>query len=158
MVAKRLYWGVCGGVFAAGVIALAASPWLELSINLTHSLPGRLYLIHKDQALKRGDLIAYRWRGGATYPRGAVFIKRVSGVPGDAVKRAGSAFFVAGHYIGVAKPVSAAGLPLQPAQEGSVAVGEYFVSTPHPDSLDSRYSLAGNVKQQEVIGRAYEIF
>lgn len=104
------------------------------------------------------ELIAYRWHGGATYPAGTTFIKRVAGVAGDTVKRAGSAFWVNDQYIGTAKPFSKAGVPLQPAQEGVIGAGEYFVSTPNPNSLDSRYALTGNVKQAEVIGRAYEIF
>lgn len=158
MKAKRIYWTVCAGVFAVGALAAATTPWLDYTFNLTNSLPGTLYVIHKGGEVKKGELIAYRWHGGATYPAGTTFIKRVAGVAGDTVKRAGSAFWVNDQYIGTAKPFSKAGVPLQPAQGGVIGAGEYFVSTPNPNSLDSRYALTGNVKQAEVIGRAYEIF
>lgn len=158
MKAKLIYWTVCAGVFCAAGLAAASTPWLDYTFNLTNSLPGTLYVIHKGGEVKKGDLIAYRWHGGATYPTGTTFIKRVAGVAGDTVKRVGSTFWVNDQYIGTAKPYSKAGVPLQPAQDGVVGTGEYFVSTPSPDSLDSRYSLTGNVKSAEVIGRAYEIF
>jgi len=158
MKAKRIYWRVCAGVFVVGVLAAATTPWLDYTFNLTNSLPGTFYVIHKGGKVKRGDLIAYRWHGGATYPAGSTFIKRVAGVAGDTVKRTDTAFWVNDQYIGIAKPYSKAGVPLQPAQAGVVGSGEYFVSTPSPHSLDSRYALTGNVKQAAIIGRAYEIF
>ena len=145
-------------MLGAAVLVLATTPWLDFSINLTKSLPGTLYVIHKGSGFTKGDLIAYRWHGGATYPAGVTFIKRVVGVPGDTVKRAGTAFWVGGQYVGVAKPKSKAGVPLTPAAEGVIPAGEYFVATASPDSLDSRYALSGNIKEAAVIGRAYEIF
>lgn len=158
MTAKRIYWALCAGVFALGSLAWALNPWLDYTVNLTDSLPGTLYVIHKDGEVQKGMLIAYRWHGGATYPAGTTFIKRVTGVAGDTVKRLGSEFWVNDEYVGAAKTFSKAGVSLLPAQEGVIAAGEYFVSTPNPNSLDSRYALTGNVKQGEVIGRAYEIF
>ena len=156
--AKRIYWTVCEGVFAVGALAAATTPWLDYTFNLTNSLPGTLYVIHKGGEVKKGELIAYRWRGGASYPAGTTFIKRVAGVAGDTVRRDGSSFWVNDQYIGTAKPVSKAGVRLQPAPDGVIGLGEYFVSTPNPNSLDSRYAMTGNVKRTEVIGRAYEIF
>jgi conjugal transfer pilin signal peptidase TrbI len=158
MQARRLYWSLCTGVFALGLLALAASPWLILSVNLSGSLPGTLYLIHKGAAVKKGDLLAFRWPGGATYPAGTPFIKRVAGVAGDRVERVDDMFWVEGRWIGHAKPFSKAGVALQAAPGGIVGTGEYFVATPNPDSLDSRYALTGNVRQAAVIGRAYEVF
>ncbi|WP_459203440.1 S26 family signal peptidase (plasmid) [Ralstonia pseudosolanacearum] len=158
MNAKRIYLSLCGGAFAVGALAWAATPWFDFTVNLTKSLPGTFYLVHKGGHFNKGDLVAYRWHGGATYPAGTTFIKQVAGVPGDTVKRTGTAFWVNDQYIGLAKPKSKAGVPLVPAVEGVIPAGEYFVATPSPDSLDSRYALTGNVKQAEVIGRAYAIF
>jgi conjugal transfer pilin signal peptidase TrbI len=158
MTAKRLYWTACLGLLTISVCAWAVTPWFTFTVNLTQSLPGALYLIHRGGAFKKGDLIAYRWQGGATYPAGVMFIKRVFGMPGDIVRRTGATFWVNNQRIGKAKPQSKAGVPLAPAPAGVIPAGEYFVATPHPDSLDSRYVLAGNVKRSEIIGRAYAIF
>ncbi len=155
---KRLYGSVCLGILTMGVCAWAVTPWFTFTINLTQSLPGTLYLIHRGGAFKKGNLIAYRWHGGATYPAGVMFIKRVVGMPGESVRRAGATFWVNDQRIGEAKPQSRAGIPLAPAPAGVIPAGEYFVATPHPDSLDSRYALAGNVKRSEIIGRAYAVF
>ena len=152
-----------GAAFVVGVLVFAL--WIAtagydftLTENLTSSLNGHIYLHKRDDPFARGDLIAYRWQGGATYPRGAIFIKQVVGMPGDRVRRIGNTFWVAGRYVGVAKPRSKAGVPLTPAVEGVIPAGEYFVASPHPDSLDSRYVLSGNIKRMAIIGRAYEIF
>jgi len=158
MKAKRIYWTVCASVFAVGALAVAASPWFGVTFNLTESLPGTLYVTHKGGEVKNGDLIAFRWHGGATYPAGTTFIKRVAGVAGDTVKRVDGTFWVNDQYVGIAKPKSKAGVPLTPAEAGAIPQGEYFVATPSPDSLDSRYALTGNIKQVAVIGRAYEVF
>ncbi len=155
---KRIDWIVCISVWVIGASAWAAAPWFTLTVNLTRSLPGTLYLIHRGGTFKKGDLVAYRWQGGATYPAGVMFIKRVVGMPGESVRRAGVTFWVNHRRIGEAKPHSKAGLPLAPASAGVIPASEYFVATPHPDSLDSRYALAGNVKRSEIIGRAYAIF
>ena len=81
-----------------------------------------------------------------------------AGGPGDEIKRDGSAFFVGSQYIGVAKPRARTGEPLEAAAGGLIPEGEYFLATPSPDSLDSRYAVTGNVKQREIIGKAYELF
>lgn len=155
---KHIYLGLCGTVCAAAIGIWASTPYFDYTINLTHSLPGTLYVVHKGGQFKKGDIVAFRWHGGATYPRGTTFIKRAVGTSGDVVKRDGAAFWVNDQYIGIAKPKSKAGVPLAPAAGGVIPQGEYFMATPSPDSLDSRYSLTGNIKQSEVIGKAYAIF
>lgn len=149
------------GVFGALCAAIwVSSTWFGFGLteNLTSSLDGHIYIYRVGVSFGRGDLIAYRWHGGATYPAGEIFIKPVVGMPGDLVRRAGTAFWVGEQYIGVAKSQSKAGVPLTPAAAGAVPAGEYFVATPHPDSLDSRYALSGNIKNAEIIGRAYAVF
>jgi len=130
----------------------------QMTENLTESLPGHFYLHKPGEPFVKGDLVAYRWTGGATYPAGTTFIKRVSGVPGDTVTRVYDDFWVGNDHIGKAKPRSLAGVPLVPAEGGVIPKGEYFLSTPNPNSLDSRYALTGNVKQADIIGKAYEVF
>ncbi|VWB77838.1 S26 family signal peptidase [Burkholderia seminalis] len=61
-------------------------------------------------------------------------------------------------YIGYAKPLSLAGMALFPTEDGVIPPRHYFVATPSPDSLDSRYSIVGTVPQSAIVGEAYEIF
>lgn len=152
-------------VAAFAVCAAAVSAWVAtagygygITENMTDSLGGHIYIHKKGEAFAKGDLVAFRFRGGATYPRGETFIKRVVGTPGDVVKRKGRDFWVGDRYIGKAKEVSKAGVPLEASPAGVIADGEYFVTAPSPNSLDSRYTLVGNVKNIEIIGRAHEVF
>lgn len=158
MKVKHIYLGFCGAVFIFAVLARCATASVDFTINMTHSLPGTLYVIHKGGHFVKGDLVAYRWHGGATYPAGVTFIKQVTGIPGDVVKREGHAFWVNEHFIGVAKSTSLAGVPLFPSATGAIPQDAYFMSTPNPDSLDSRYSISGNVLQSDIIGKAYALF
>lgn len=126
--------------------------------NLSGSLNGNIYVYKAGEPFKKGDIVAYRWNGGMNYAPGSVFIKRVAGAPGDTVRREGRTFYVAGQYIGLAKTVAKTGEPLEAASAGVIPPGQYFLATPSPDSLDSRYAVTGNVKEWEIIGKAYELF
>jgi len=146
------------GMLLVGTAAWASTLWLTVTLNMSHSLPGTLYVIHEHSGFQRGNLAAYRWPGGAGYPRGAIFIKQVVGLPGDTVRRVGTVFWVNGRAIGAAKPTSKSGRPLLPATAGVIAPGDYFMATPNPDSLDSRYAISGNIPLTDILGKAYEIF
>ena len=142
-----------------GVIGLVASQrWFLYTWNLTESLPGHVYVIQKGAPVKRGDIIGFYWHGGATYPKGEIFLKLVRGVPGDGITVKGREVYVNNTLIGHAKDKSKAGIPLEVTHKLEVGQDELFVATPHRDSFDSRYEMVGNIKQSEVIGRAYEIF
>jgi conjugal transfer pilin signal peptidase TrbI len=154
---RRIYWFMCG-VAAVTISAWSLTAWFEVTVNLTHSLPGTLYVVHKGGSFTRGDLVAFHWHGGASYPAGSIFIKRVVGLPGERVTVSGAMVWVGDRYVGDAKPRSSAGIALVPAAGGVIAPGAYFVATPSPDSLDSRYALTGNIEQRAIIGRAYAIF
>lgn len=158
MKATTVMWSFCGGFCGLAVSAWLSTFYLDYRVNVTESLPGKLYVVVKGTAVHKGDLVAFKWPGGATYPRGTMFIKRVMGEGGDTVKRVDRSFWVNDQFIGVAKTVSRAGVPLVPAEPGVIAPGEFFVATPHPDSLDSRYLMGGNLKPYSVVGRAYAIF
>lgn len=155
---KRLYLSICGGVAAVALLAWASTPYVDYTVNLTHSLPGTAYAVQKGGSFSKGDLIAFRWHGGATYPAGVTFIKRVVGMPGDRVSTTAGICRVNGEVIGQIKPTTRAGIVLTPARDGPIRAGEYFVATDSPDSLDSRYALVGNIPQSAVIGRAYVLF
>ncbi|WP_240674691.1 S26 family signal peptidase [Burkholderia stabilis] len=140
-------------------MAWSLTPWYGLSFNMSTSLPGTLYFIRKGPCHPHlGDTIAFRWHGGATYPAGLTFIKHVAGLPGDVVHVIGRDVWVNQTYIGYAKPLSLAGMALFPTSAGVIPPDHYFVTTPNPNSLDSRYAIAGTVPQSAIVGEAYEVF
>lgn len=57
-----------------------------------------------------------------------------------------------------AKPISKGGKPLQHGPVGIIPNGHFFMSAPHPDSLDSRYALVGWVAETELVGRAISLY
>ena len=155
---KRCYLSICGIVLLAALVMLASKPWITYTINLTHSLPGRFYVVLNHQYYVRGDLIAFRWHGGLGYPAGAIFIKQLGGLPGDLILRDGRRVWISGRWVGEAKTTPLAGQVLTPADSGEVPADHCFVMAPHPDSLDSRYQLFGTIHKSAILGPAYAIF
>lgn len=155
---KRIYFSICGGILGLALLLLGIYPWFELSINLSNSLPGKLFLIHKNIPVKKGDTIAFYWRGGDNTTPNTIFVKRIAGVAGDIVTRNGAIFAINGQPIGIAKPKSRKGDPLTAAAGGIIEPNSYFVATPSPYSFDSRYTSVGNIRQRDIIGKVYVIF
>lgn len=153
--AAHYLWGL------VATLLLARS--YTLALNVSNSLPGTIYLVAKGTHPLQGELAAFRYGGGGPYAKGVLFLKQVRGMPGTFVSThdAGNGFTdfsVDGLYVGRAKPYSTAGLPLKPGPVGSIPPGHYYMFAPHPDSLDSRYSLVGWVGADQIVGRAYRLF
>ncbi|MHB8697653.1 MAG: S26 family signal peptidase [Sulfuricaulis sp.] len=130
-----------------------------LGFNTTYSLPQTCFLIKKGGFVpQRGDYMTFRWNGGGPYKTGTYFTKIVAGIPGDVVTRKGRDFYVNGKFVGTAKTHSRMGEPLKAGKTGVLGEGEYYVMTPHPDSLDSRYAMTGWIKQEAIIGKAHAVF
>ena len=142
----------------AACLATLFQHCFTVGINAGESLPNTLYLIRKGAVIHRGDYVAFRWHGGGPYPAGVTFIKIVAGVPGDRVTTVDRAYFVNGRFVGNAKTRGRDGKALVPTHDGVLGADEYYVSAPHPDSLDSRYCLTGWIPRNDFIGRAYAIF
>lgn len=146
------------GFTAVGAWVAFAGYGYRFSESLTSSLTGHFYAYRAGDPWQKGDLVAFRSNGGHGYPAGATFIKVVVGVPGDVVIRSDRAFSVGDQYVGVAKTHAKNGDVLEAAAGGVIQQGEYFLATPDPSSFDSRYAVNGNVKQDQIIGRARELF
>ena len=155
--AKVLRVAAYGALIVACVL-FTASAWLSMSWNSSNSLPGRLFLIVRGADFARGHLVAYRWHGGAGFPVGEQFVKRVVGMPGDRIVRYGRAFWVADVFVGIAKTASRSGEPLRAADAGLVPTQRYFVAAPHLDSLDSRYAISGTIAHDAIVGRVHVLF
>lgn len=139
-------------------VAIAFHAHYAIGVNVTASLPYRLFIIDKRDHPARGQYVAFRWPGGGPYLAGATFVKQIAGGPGDVVTRIDRDFFVNGHPMGLAKSLSRSGQPLKPGPTGTLPADRYYVRAPHPDSLDSRYRLTGWVSQAQIIGRAHVLF
>ena len=146
----------------AYLFATLATAWFDahytLALNVTESLPVRLFLVHRGELPRRGDYVAFRWPGGGPYPLGATFIKVAAGVPGDTVIRFDGDYYVNCRPTGQAKRLSRQGLALEPGPTGTLPEGSYYVHASHPDSLDSRYALTGWVSRLQIIGRSHALF
>jgi conjugal transfer pilin signal peptidase TrbI len=137
--------------------------YVVISINVSDSLPGRVYLIQKGVMPELDDFAAFHYQGGGPYPAGSRFLKLVKGVTGAKVRSVESEsgffdFYVNGSFVGRAKPRSRTGSPLTPGPTGIIPPQHYYMAAPNPDSLDSRYALVGWVDEGQVIGRAIEVF
>lgn len=135
----------------------------KLSVNLSDSLPGKLYLVERGVLPKKGEYVEFRFEGHAYYNRGAHFVKRVAGVEGSLVKTSllpdgRTVFTVDGEPVGVAKLYGRDGRRLVASKSREVEANQYYMAATHPDSFDSRYELFGTVKTDQIIGRAIEIF
>ena len=142
----------------AALAAITFNARFAIGLNNSASLPHRVFLIHKGEPPARGQYVAFRWPGGGPYPAGATFVKVLAGVPGDTVTRAERDFFVNGGFAGTAKTRSRSGAALRAGPTGLIPPGRYYVRASHPDSLDSRYDLAGWIAPEQIIGRAYALF
>lgn len=151
---RRWSWGWA-------LVAVGAALFAQLytvGLNVTESLPQRLFLIRKGEPVSRGHYVGFRWAGGGPYEAGRTFVKIVAGVPGDVVTCEGRDFFVNGEYVGTAKTHSRKGDPLELGRVGILGPGQYYVMGTHKDSLDSRYALTGWVESTALVGRAYALF
>lgn len=131
----------------------------KVGINATESLPEKIYLISKwEKSVVKGQYVSFKWHGGGPYGKGWEFVKIVRGVPGDVVRFEGRKVYINDEYVAEAKPFSKHGQPLDLGPQGIIPEGKFFVFTPHPDSLDSRYAMAGWIDEKAVVGRAYGLY
>lgn len=145
-------------IVVIGLSMIAMSKWYELSINLTHSLPGHVYLVKKDGQFQKQEIVAFKWERDFAYPKGTTFIKYLVGGPGDTVTTRGRNVYVNGSLIGYAKEAGITGVRLDVVQPTMLGSNQYFFYTTHKDSFDSRYIQFGFIGKEQIIGRAYELF
>lgn len=152
---RRRWW-------AYGVAAMAFA-WCgghyRIALNMSNSLPQSMYLVVLGtQPTAVGDYVAFEWRRDKFYRRDWIFVKRVAGMPGQAVTVVERTVFIDGQSVGYAKPVSSNGVPLEPIAPGLIPAGSIYAAAAHPDSLDSRYSVTGLIQSSRIIGKAYAIY
>lgn len=159
----KRYWKIYVAVF--GTIFLFQC-FFRLDFNLTGSLPDHVYLTVKGAKsdIKEGDHLTFIWRAGGPYPVGMNFVKIVGAVPGDRIVMDEERNFfrdgniVSKTFLGRAKTQSRTGQPLAAGPTGVIPPGHYYVMTPHPDSLDSRYAMTGWISESDIVGKCYALF
>ena len=134
----------------------------KLAVNVTDSLPGKVYLIAKGVLPQaRNEPVAFVWhdpKRQTQYPDGVTFLKLVGGMPGDEITHDGRLISV-NEWTLTPKEFAKTGVKLDPnPASGPIPPQSYFVVGMHKDSLDSRYAMVGLVYQKQVIGKAYALF
>lgn len=163
---KRL-WLLAAAIVLYVLATQVLSIRFSLYVNLSHSLPGILYLVDKSKLeAQRGDLIAF-WFDGTdlpVYPRSKGpyrFLKLVKGVESDIIKIDNSegvpVMYVNNEMIGTVLSETKDGYAVHPLQARSVPQGYYFVAGIDPRSFDSRYEEVGLVPTKKIIGVAYRL-
>lgn len=157
-------------VFLIATVVLALGVRYQASINMTESLPFHVALIEKGNfRVQRGDLLAFKWAGEGPLHEGLELVKRVAAISGDRVhiepvedKNFPPSWL--GEMVAESpqgqelvrlriKAFSRTGDPLQPGPTGVIPEQRYLVQGDHKDSLDSRYSLLGWVRADQVVGK-----
>lgn len=131
----------------------------SIAMNQSASLPGKVYLIHKGQTPKKGEIASFLWQCDPALCYGErIFTKIVRGVPGELVSRRGLDFYVGDELIGTARLKGKSGRPLKPKELGPeghrLAPGEFFMWSPHEDSFDSRYENVWTARPGKMVGTA----
>lgn len=145
---------IAGGILFS-TLGFEISKSYGFALNETESLPNWAFAVDKTKKVPaRGDYFVFVAPANPYYPAGMQFIKQVAGVPGDVVTTKGRDFYINGQYVGRAKERSKKGDTVEMNAEGVIPAGKYFVVTPHPDSLDSKYRLIGLIDQSRFVGRA----
>ncbi|WP_205854926.1 conjugative transfer signal peptidase TraF [Piscinibacter defluvii] len=158
-------FAVVGLVWALALVRLFVHhvPVLPILFNWTPSLPYKVAVVDYGSALlARGDLVVYSFDGPAgqgAYPglRHQALFKRVAGVAGDVVTVQGRDVFVNGALVGRAKTHAFDRRPLEPIAPTVIPAGQLYVQGTSIDSFDSRYSLSGLVRVQDVRAKVIPI-
>jgi conjugal transfer pilin signal peptidase TrbI len=148
------------GLGAAALSLMAAHDFSKdhlLLLNASPSLPNWAFWVERHKQPVRGDYVFF------LPPRSALLIrhfgnkphlfgKRVMGVAGDMVTRAGNAVAVNGHIVARLKPKTMRGETLVPGPLGWIPDHCAFVATRHKDGFDSRYAAIGWVCAPQIVG------
>jgi len=130
--------------------------YYTIGINMTDSLPNKLYLIAKGKLpTSRGEYIAFNAPNNKIHEQS--FVKLVGGIEGDIVEEESRKFYINGMLIGFAKEYNKKGEKTELGFTGVIPKGCYFVYSNHKDSYDSKYKNIGLVCGADVIGSAFPI-
>ncbi len=134
---------------------LAFCNYIEVGISQTRSLPYDYFITVKGLQVQRGLLVRISGHSTVYHPSPLPYVKRLIGLPGDAINIANDTMYVAGHKVGLLRSQSTDGRKLTPLQAKTIPQGYVFVAATAPDSFDSRYEEFGLVKIERITGRSF---
>jgi conjugal transfer pilin signal peptidase TrbI len=146
-----------GWILTAGIYA--ASPWYELLVNRSDSLPHTLFLLDKTRVPRCGEYTAFDMPRDARFYRGARMIKHIRGCAGDRISVKDRAVFINDLPVGVAMTRSSNGrYALNPIEPSVIPRDKVYLSATHPQSYDSRYASFGLRDASELLGSARPLY
>lgn len=151
----KLLWALLAGVIVVGGLGYAKERW-AFGLNMTESLPHWAFIVDDHRMPVRGDMAMFEVPNNPYY-QGQPFVKRVAGIAGDRVENRDGRIFIAGEFVGEAKPEARDGRPLEAIQDIVIPEGYVFMLGTHRDSYDSRYAEIGLIPLERVIGRAQPV-
>jgi conjugal transfer pilin signal peptidase TrbI len=125
------------------------------------SVQPSLVLVVRGSAVSVGDLAAYRYPGATIgdYRAGDQMVHWVIAGEGSTITVGENrAVFVDGKPVGVAKPTTYRGQPVDVVAPKVIPKDHFYVMGTDANSLDSRYEHAGLVARGDFIGRAIVLF
>ena len=157
----RIIWG---WLFFILIVILVIFVGIHISGNQTEVIGSSMYptLAEGDKVLV--DRVSYRFVNPArydiiifpfTYQEDVYYIKRIIGLPGETVQIMNGKIYINGQELDepfAFEPIVSPGLAF-----GQITLGEdeYFVlGDNRNDSSDSRQPTIGNIRRQDIIGRA----
>lgn len=139
-------------------LALMFCLYSGFCINITNSLPYKLFLMDKISKPAVGSYVSFKAPAASGFSEEVIITKKILAGPGDVVTKKNDDFYINHKWVARAKRYSLEGQPLEPGPEGKLQTDQYYVSGQHPDSLDSRYGKIGWIRHEQIIAVAHPIF
>ncbi len=141
------------------VAGYAMTPWYEILINKSNSLPGLVYVLDKTMTPQCGDHTMFEMPRSERFYRGSRLIKIIRGCEGDTVSVTHRQIFINNWSAGLAMETTSDGKYQLPViTEAVIPQGKVYLYASHPRSYDSRYADFGLRDADELLGTAHRVF
>lgn len=131
-----------------------------LGINDSGSLSDKVFLVNKrEKSFGVGDIVAFSYSGEEylNYKKGKLFAKIATCMPGQTLTKEDNIFYCDGIEVARALAVDSRLEKLPEFKyNGIIPPENYFFTTPHTKSFDSRYF--GFVEKAQIVGVARSLF
>lgn len=149
------------GLASLGILLAVLLTQVHFSINLTQSLPYKVFICVHGIAPRTGDFVSIQ-NHPTKYFCDIHYTKRLRGLPGDQIHIHRNQVYIespgiGNKIIGRLRNTTKDGKPLHALEAKIIPEGYVFVSADHPHSFDSRYAEFGLVKKENIWGRCFGI-